>query len=370
MNMLLVSDFGMPSGYQAIAEGLATRISALGHRVCVLGVGYDKREINYPFGVVPADLVSTPMQIDAMLEDLHVDWLVFLMDAEKMVKICDKLAEERTDKFFKKNKVASIFPVESDPFIRGWAESTKKYFACRFTFTNFNQTCLAAAGVLSTKLGVGLSAEWYNDDVDVSLCPDKPYVLTVAANQIRKNWPDSIAIFKGFSETHPEHAYVAITKLDNRIGWALPELFERFRIASKVKLGDPTDITRAQLRGLYVGADCFLLTSAAEGICLPAYEAQAQGCPVVATNCTSLTEAVADASLIDVDKKSIFPWGNTTHYWVSVTDGVKKLETAVDNRRSFMRRVYPTWDEAADVLVNHLQMFDAGSEVVSHANKE
>lgn len=58
------------------------------------------------------------------------------------------------------------------------------------------------------------------------------------------------------------------------------------------------------LRALYCACDVFLAPSKAEGFGLPILEAQACGCPVVASNCTSFPEVTGQGGqLVDPDNK-------------------------------------------------------------------
>jgi glycosyltransferase involved in cell wall biosynthesis len=63
-------------------------------------------------------------------------------------------------------------------------------------------------------------------------------------------------------------------------------------------------VSDAELAALYRGAIATVLVSRAEGFGYPVLEAMAAGCPVVASNCSSIAEVTADAAL-GVDPESV-----------------------------------------------------------------
>jgi glycosyltransferase involved in cell wall biosynthesis len=63
-------------------------------------------------------------------------------------------------------------------------------------------------------------------------------------------------------------------------------------------------LTDSELRSLYEEADVFIYPSLYEGFGLPVLEAMASGCPVIASNVSSLPEVVGDAGLL-VDPRDV-----------------------------------------------------------------
>ena len=66
-------------------------------------------------------------------------------------------------------------------------------------------------------------------------------------------------------------------------------------------------VTDDDLAALYQNALCFAFPSLTEGFGLPALEAMALGCPVIASNCASMPEVCGSAALY-ADPKSPRAW--------------------------------------------------------------
>jgi len=99
-----------------------------------------------------------------------------------------------------------------------------------------------------------------------------------------------------------------------------------------------------RLIGLYSNASVFICPSLYEGFGLPLLEAMACGCPVVASNASSIPEVVGDAALLFYPKNS--------------DDLSAKIETIINNKalasdlikRGKIRTKQFTWDAAADII--------------------
>ena len=124
-----------------------------------------------------------------------------------------------------------------------------------------------------------------------------PYILAVGALEPRKNLARLIAAFQKLNNDNLRLVIV---------GSANKEVFKKEAIYSPDKESLSTDkqhiiftgyLADQQLNALYSHAVCFCYPSLYEGFGLPPLEAQAQGCPVIVSNRTSLPEVFATSAL-------------------------------------------------------------------------
>jgi glycosyltransferase involved in cell wall biosynthesis len=91
-----------------------------------------------------------------------------------------------------------------------------------------------------------------------------------------------------------------------------------------------------QLWGIYIMSDVFLLTSKAEGLCMPILEAMSCEIPVIATNAGALTELLKDnrGFLIDYDYVMVDPWGNSKRYMIDADKAIIAMDYIYNNREN------------------------------------
>lgn len=144
-------------------------------------------------------------------------------------------------------------------------------------------------------------ANFLNSDAEE--IPDLPerYVLNVGTRNGRKNFYEWLKAIAPSLKNHPD-IYVIITGALTKY----EELFyEKLGVSDQILTRE--NVTDAQLVTLYRRALCLVYPSLYEGFGLPVIEAMANGCPVVASNCTSIPEVAGQAALyIDpMDPKSM-----------------------------------------------------------------
>jgi glycosyltransferase involved in cell wall biosynthesis len=120
------------------------------------------------------------------------------------------------------------------------------------------------------------------------------YLLYVAAGRAYKNVDGLIRAFAQLAERIP-HSLV-ITGLAGRASDDIQRLVVGLGLADRVVFTGFLD--DALLPALYSAADVFVFPSFYEGFGLPVIEAMACGTPVVASDRTSIPEAVGDAGLL------------------------------------------------------------------------
>lgn len=135
-----------------------------------------------------------------------------------------------------------------------------------------------------------LLKEKYNIDGD--------YVLFVGTIQPRKNIARLIGAFgELLKENNFKNRKLSLVIVGKK-GWLYEEIFAapaKFGLEDKVKFLD--FVEASDLPALYGNALCFIMPSLYEGFGLPVLEAMRYGCPVAASNVSSLPEAGGDAAL-------------------------------------------------------------------------
>jgi glycosyltransferase involved in cell wall biosynthesis len=118
------------------------------------------------------------------------------------------------------------------------------------------------------------------------------YILFVGTLQPRKN---IAKLIEAFSKVNIQDLSLVIV---GKRGWMYEDIIsapEKFGVKEKVLFLE--NISDDELPALYKNALCFVMPSLYEGFGLPILEAMKNGCPVLASNTSSLPEAGGDAAL-------------------------------------------------------------------------
>ncbi|MBI4546343.1 MAG: glycosyltransferase family 4 protein [Ignavibacteriae bacterium] len=175
----------------------------------------------------------------------------------------------------------------------------------------------------------------------------KNFILCVSTLELRKN---ITTLVKAYSSLRRRHTVDHKLIVAGGKGWLYEEIFRTVHALSL-----ETDVIflgyvgRDDLVGLYNLADVFVYPSLYEGFGFPPLEAMACGCPVVASNSSSLPEVIGDAGLqVDCRNED------------ELTGAVLRVITDSEYRntlvaRGFMRIKQFTWGNAAKKLLGVFQ---------------
>jgi glycosyltransferase involved in cell wall biosynthesis len=149
---------------------------------------------------------------------------------------------------------------------------------------------------------------------------DRFTVLLVARNQYRKNFPVLIEAVKRLSKTIP-NIQLLMVAAPTISPFGAPEGYDLAAIVDEEGVKEYISSVRTNrmvdektLNEIYNSADILCLPSFGEGFGLPIAEAFAVGIPVVATNCSSITELLSDDRGILVNPSAtIWQDGFTKH---------------------------------------------------------
>lgn len=118
--------------------------------------------------------------------------------------------------------------------------------------------------------------------------PDR-YFVYVGNCKEHKNIPTLVAAFEAVCAQHPDPDPTLLLVCHGQ------EL-RRIPLTSHVRILE--QLEDKELRAIYTGAVAFVLPSLYEGFGLPCLEAMACGCPVIASNRTSIPEVCSDVALL------------------------------------------------------------------------
>jgi len=121
-----------------------------------------------------------------------------------------------------------------------------------------------------------------------------PYLLYVGTLQPRKNISTLIDAFSEFVKYNKEFKLVIAGKK----GWLYEKIFNKVKnLGLERNVIFTGYVTNATLKELYKNAFCFVLPSLYEGFGIPLLEAMNEGCPVIASDKSSLPEVGGNAAL-------------------------------------------------------------------------
>lgn len=134
-----------------------------------------------------------------------------------------------------------------------------------------------------------------------------PYIFYVGGFMTHKNIPTLIKAFYELKKEEIPHKLVFTGKNSNK---KIYNLIQRLGLQKHIIfLGY---VESEDLPALYNGADLFVYPSLYEGFGLPPLEAMSCGCPVVASNTSSLPEVVGDGGIM-VDPYDVDELANAMH---------------------------------------------------------
>jgi glycosyltransferase involved in cell wall biosynthesis len=126
-----------------------------------------------------------------------------------------------------------------------------------------------------------------------------------------------------------------------------------------------------ELYALYAISDVFLLTSKAEGLCMPVMEAMSVGVPVVATNCGALPELLGTeypwqrGFLMETEYSMIDPWGNSRRDFPKADSGIQAILDIVSSESPLVApnraRIYMeerTWEKPLYQIAKAIEELD------------
>jgi len=400
--IVLISDLDMQgSGYMNIAIGLAKQLTERGRNVTILGFGYKGDEHDWPFRLIPVVTHEAWNITPAMMQNLLVlgatgqtepiDAVVMALDIPHHIR---GLRLPRKVEGRPPVPYVGIFPVESGPLSNSWASIIQPMDSA-LVISNYGLRMMRDAKLTNgLYLPVGMDSDAWRSVTtaeraelrrSLGLSPDDFVVLTVADNQERKNLS---AAAKGVSIARSKGVpakWLLVTRVGSHVGWNIPDLADKYGLSDAIQPFE-RGLPHGKLWILHAVADAFLLTSKAEGLCMPILEAMSVGTPVVATYCTAIIEHLYEdpekkkgqrGFPIEVEYVHCDPWGNSDRSYASGESVAKNLLFLYKEQKDgiYSRRVCEitdrakayararTWDTCGAVLDSELRRVIAKSKM-------
>ena len=338
------------SGYLNITNPLCNALTDLGHDIKEIGLGYKGQEHWNKFSILPARDFNDVM---AMTQNLMLKWKFDVFVCALDIPHQEKLLSGLRQKPF---KYMGIMPVEAGPLCISWAMALMVMDKC-FIISEYGAEEARKVGVNAEHIQIGIDSQLWKiptpeekSKLRASLGIDEDVfvVLTVADNQERKNPHRLLETYAEFSKGK-KTKYIMVTRENNLAGGRLRDYAQELGIPQHFMLME-RGMPIKQLWGLYAISDVFLLLSKSEGLGMPLLEAMSVGLPVVATNCTAISELLADdrGLLVDHEYQHRDCFGNGWRYWASAKHGASLLNQVYENgfdtkpAREYVER--RTWD--------------------------
>lgn len=322
LSLVWVSDFDfVSSGYFNISIPLCSGLANKGHIIKAVGIGYKGQEHTFPFSIVPCGGIQEGI---AIIQNMHRMWkfdsLIVAMDLYVHNPFLQMLQQ------FKPFSYVGIMPIEAPPLCMTWAMLASQIDK-PFIISRFGADAAQKAGVMEAEhleIGIDTDAWRVPTEEEKKNCrsamfgieDDTFVVLTVADNQERKNLSAAMEIFAEFAKDK-KALYVLVTREQSPVGWRLRDYAQELGITNKFMLFE-RGMPFKELWMLYAGANCFLLTSKAEGLGMPLLEAMAMKIPCIGTDCTGMAELLGNnrGILVSSEYEHRDPFGNGTRWWI------------------------------------------------------
>lgn len=327
-HILYMSDSPTVStGYGRVSKELAVALHNAGHKVTVIGWGYNGEGHNFPFDIIPCNTHAENFGEDKVANYIREEQpdILFTLGDPWMTEYVPYMEERKAVVWL------SYFPIDGYPIPPDW-HSWIRNIDVPVTFSKFSFNLVKEIlGKNPVFIPHGVDTDNFKplnqkDELKRQIIGDdsKFVVGCVARNQPRKNIP---ALIKGFSQFAKNKDDVALyLHMQMRdVGWNIDELVKRFNLEGKAFQTNGFNAMRGvsdeDLNRIYNMFDIMTLPTMAEGFGLPILESQSAGTPVLVTDFSACTELVVDRQEL-IKVKDTLIMGRSIEQAIADTDDI------------------------------------------------
>jgi len=367
MNVAFLSNIDMRGcGYLRISLPLLDAFDKIeGTEVKLLGYQYNGEPHDHEYSIIPVQKMRDAIKMVYQMNMLwKLDWLVIALDIPNITDIVQAIHKNVPGL-----KVAGVFPVESGPMSSTWGYNISMLDAA-FCISKFGTEMCKEHAANTRWLPMGLDPLFCDKDKaeareELHFPEDDFIVLTVADNQERKNLSASMNIVNALKhkiDANPnvkDVTYVLITREKLPVGWKLRDYWEELDSEVDFKIVE-RGISDEVLNTYYNAADVFLITSKAEGWCMPVAESIQTRTPVVGGDHSGIKEQVELSkfgTLVPAQFVHRDVWQNANRYYIDEEQAVKALYDIYLGKTFEIEPDYETqlnWDISAKILYGEL----------------
>lgn len=313
-----IADGGAPTGFGVVTHNIMERlIRDYGHEVHLLAVNWRGDTVDTPMHFyLPTQKVQTDIYGQSryleLVGKLMPDIIFFINDPAIVLNVLTNSIYDpdlvlwrgiKNDDVVYRPPILAYLPVDGYDSPKSWDVLSQR--VTRVAMTHFGQESMPEAPVVWH----GVDREVFKPQdrkaakIALGFDPNRFLVLRVDKNSFRKDYPDTWRVLRPLMRRHPDidvHFHCLPVASDGHdlraFMWNDEDIRER--VSFSPDLTGFTGWSVESLAKLYSAADLFVSTSWGEGFGLTLLEAMACGTPVIATDCSSITEVVGDGGIL------------------------------------------------------------------------
>lgn len=376
MRLLVIADAGCHTGFATVTHSVFERlVTDYGHEVHVLATNFKGDPWDTPLKLYvpnhdePADIMGQHRIIE-LLSKVMPDAVVFIQDPKVVLNILTANPWDKENVLWRgishpsgysyKPPILAYLAIDGYENPREWDAIAER--VTRIAMSHHGQQAMPEAPVIWHGVDTTVFKPQDKREAKAALGfnPDRFLVLRVDKNSWRKDYPSSWKALRPLLRAHDDvdvhfHCRAAASDGYDLRAVAFNDEDIRERLGFTPNLGAFSGLTQPQMATLYSAADLFLSTSWGEGFGLTLLEAMACGTPVLAQDCSAITEVVGPGGIlvkpagrmtVPMGQEQCLPDVPKFSYWLEHLYNSRKMREAL-GKAAVAQAAQFSWDIAA-----------------------